>query len=376
MNLTPSRSDAPGIKVIRSRLRGELPAQALKSDPKRLFWAAPLAVIALIGWWAILSPLEAWWSKLTAAMVIAHCLGALVFLGHEVMHGAMGGSRKLQNAVAWLGFGPIIVPPNFWRAWHNRMHHGNTNHKVNDPDHFGTLGRYKKPSLAKRLLSYSPGTGHPLSYVFCCYNFSLHSNVLLWTLADRHPMLKDRRWVKERAQTVALMVGWLALALYSGWDALYTVLVPLAGANLMTQIYIVTNHALRPLTRDNNPLENAMSLKVPKWIDKLHFHFSHHTEHHLMPGMASNHLPKVRQWLLKESPGSLALMGHGEALWWLYQTPRTYRTNHQLASLNEPDHVFDLLAFGDYLTSDMASREAAEAKSFWHVLPSKTSTTP
>lgn len=336
-----------------------------KANAWRMLWALPLVLSMVAGWWAILGPLEAWWAKMAAGLLIAHSLGALIFLGHEVLHGAMGGSRRLQDAIGWLGFGPILVPPAFWRAWHNRMHHGNTNHKVNDPDHFGTLGRYKRPSLAKKLLAFSPGTGHPLSYLFCCYNFTLHSNVTLWTIADRHPILKGKDWTKEKVQTVMLAIAWIVLAVFSGWDAIYTVLIPLAGANFMTQIYIVTNHALRPLTRENNPLENSMSLKVPEWMDKLHFRFSHHTEHHILPAMASNQLPKLRAWLEREYPGELAIMPHPEAISWLYATPRTYRTPTTLAALENPDRVFDLKVFGDYLKSDLRSREKPEPEVFW-----------
>lgn len=360
---------AHDLTHIRARLRQELPASTFSKEPMRMLWAIPLLLTCIGGWSLILGPLDIWWSKSLVAVVIALAMGSLIFMAHEVLHGAMGGSKKIQNAVGWLGFGPILTPPDFWRGWHNRSHHAHTNHKVRDLDHFGTMARYKKVSFGNRLLKYAPGSGHPLSYLYLFYGFSLHSLIILWTVTRRHPSFKGRSWKRERMQSIALILGWVVLAVYSGSDAIYTVLIPFAGANFTIQSYIVTNHMLRPLTRENNPFRNTLSLSVPGWIDTLHFKFSHHVEHHTLPGLASNKLQHVRDWMVRECPGELALLKHPEALMWFYKTPRTYRTETELADLHSPERVFDLNLFGEYLKSDLKGRPKAHEDDFWRIRP-------
>ena len=70
-------------------------------------------------------------------------------------------------------------------------------------------------------------------------------------------------------------------------------------ANCMVMIYIFTNHLLRPLTEKHSSLDGTMSVTTLKLIDRLHFHFSHHIEHHLFPSMGSNNYPLVRKILLE-----------------------------------------------------------------------------
>ena len=166
-----------------------------------------------------------------------------------------------------------------------------------------------------------------------------------------------------------IVAVWLTLAFVSGWDAVYTTLIPFMGANFIIQSYIVTNHWLRPHTVTNNPLENTLSLVVPTVIDRLHFRFSHHVEHHLLPGVGSDQLPEVRQWLQRECPGELALASHTQALKWLYQTPRTYRSAYELARPEAPEKVFDLQKFGEYLKAPPQTRERASLEAFWSVRP-------
>lgn len=356
---------APDPDVLRRRMRAELPESTFTKKPARMAWAMPLAAIAVLGIVAILVVLEQAWFKLIVAVLVAHALGGLAFMAHEVLHGAMGGTRRLQNAVAWMGLGALLTPPEFWRTWHNRMHHGHTNHKVRDLDHFGTVSRHQKRSMANRLMAYAPGTGHPLSLLFCFYSFSLHAQILLWTATHRHPVFKSRSWVTEKVQSIVLLLCWIGLAIYSGWDAVYTVLIPFLGANVIIQSYIVTNHWLRPHTQRNHPLENTLSLLVPEWLDRLHFRFSHHVEHHMLPGVSSVYLPRVRCWLQKEVPGELALARHAEAIRWLYRTPRTYQSNAELAWPESPERVFDLGAFGAYLKSPIENRVRLSDACFW-----------
>jgi fatty acid desaturase len=71
--------------------------------------------------------------------------------------------------------------------------------------------------------------------------------------------------------------------------------LPLWCAYAMAMAYIYTNHMLSPLREDNDPLLTSVSLKLPLFLDCLHGNFSHHSEHHVFPGLNGRYLPLVRQ---------------------------------------------------------------------------------
>jgi fatty acid desaturase len=102
----------------------------------------------------------------------------------------------------------------------------------------------------------------------------------------------------------------------------------------MAMAYIYTNHMLLPLGEDNDPLVSSLSLQVPAWVDLLHLNFSHHSEHHVLPGLNSSYYPQLRQLLLRHHPECFNLLGAGEAWRLLLSTPRIYRDAQHLTSLD------------------------------------------
>lgn len=48
-----------------------------------------------------------------------------------------------------------------------------------------------------------------------------------------------------------------------------------------------------------DPVLGSLSVNLPWWMDILHLHFSHHTEHHLFPAMSHKYAPMVKK-LLRE----------------------------------------------------------------------------
>jgi fatty acid desaturase len=100
--------------------------------------------------------------------------------------------------------------------------------------------------------------------------------------------------------------------------------LPLLLANFTVMSYIVTNHQLNPLATVNDPLATSLSVRVPRWVDILHLNFSHHTEHHLFPGLNPVHAPKVKALVKRLWPDRYHDMPHWRALWALWKTPRIY----------------------------------------------------
>ena len=333
----------PDERELRDRMKKELPADTFKPQAWRVVWFLPLQAIIWGGLAVILMAGLPWYANLGLALLVGHTIGCQALLAHEVLHGALGMSRRWQNVFGWLGFGPLLVPPEFWRKWHNVVHHGNTNTGDTDPDSFGTLRRYKTNPGQKKFHKLAPGSGTWYSYLFLTYSFTFHAQLVLWIQAKRRKQFKgfDRR--KAIAQVFLCLGGWRALAAVSGSLALFTVLIPFMVANALGQGYILTNHFLRPQTATNNPLDNSMSLRSHPVLDRLHFRFSHHIEHHFFPKMAHNMAPRVRKWLEENEPERYMAMPHGTALRMLYTTPRVYKSPTELVDPNDESRVFDLL---------------------------------
>lgn len=333
----------PDERELRDRMKKELPADTFRPQTWRVVWFLPLQLMIWGGIATILLAGLPWYANLGLGLLVGHTIGCQALLAHEVLHGALGMSRRWQNFFGWLGFGPLIVPPEFWRRWHNVVHHGNTNAGDTDPDSFGTLRRYKTDPKQKKFTKLAPGSGTWYSYLFLTYSFTFHAQLVLWFQAKRRKQFKgfDRR--KAIQQSFACVAAWAVLAILSGPLAVFTVLVPFMAANALGQGYILTNHFLRPQTATNNPLDNSMSLRSHPLLDRLHFRFSHHVEHHFFPKMGHNMAPRVRRWLEENHGGRYVAMPHSTALKLLYSTPRVYKSPTELVDPNNPERVFDLL---------------------------------
>lgn len=338
-------------RTIRKRIREELPADTFRPQTWRVIWFLPLTAVIIGGITAMLTLGLPWWGNLLLAMAVGNSLVAQAFLAHEVLHGAAGMSRSIQNFFGWLGFGPMLITPEFWRAWHNREHHGNTNQGDKDPDSFGTMVRYKKHPQLTGFLKLAPGSGTWYSYFFLTYSFIFHAQLVLWFQTRKTSAFPGFDRKRAIRQAIACGVAWLALIALSGSMALFTVLIPLVWANMVGQGYILTNHFLRPQTETNNPVDNSMSVCTPAIVDRLHFRFSHHVEHHLFPNMASSKAPRVREWLQKNLPERYVAPSHVKAIRMLYKTPRVYLTPTTLVDPKDLSATYDLVPLQDELMS-------------------------
>ncbi|WP_166269024.1 fatty acid desaturase family protein [Marinobacter caseinilyticus] len=333
----------PDERELRDRMRQELPADTFKAQAWRVIWFLPLQLVIWGGIATILLASLPWYANLALGLVVGHTIGSQALLAHEVLHGSMGMSKRWQNFFGWLGFGPMIVPPEFWRKWHNVVHHGHTNMGDADPDSFGTLRRYKIDPKQKKFTKLAPGSGTWYSYLFLTYSFTFHAQMVLWFQTKRRKQFKGVNRRKAILQSVACLTAWLVLAAASGPLAVFTVVIPFMVANALGQGYILTNHFLRPQTATNNPLDNSMSVRTLPVLDRLHYRFSHHIEHHFFPKMASNKAPRVRTWLEHNYGERYMAPSHWKAIKLLYSTPRVYKSATELVDPNHPERQFDLL---------------------------------
>ena len=83
--------------------------------------------------------------------------------------------------------------------------------------------------------------------------------------------------------------------------------------------YIFTNHFLNPLSHEADPVRGTTSVIVPAWVDRFHWNFSYHTEHHVFPTMNSDYYPALSCELARRFPGEYQRIPMGEAWRRLWQ---------------------------------------------------------
>lgn len=266
--------------------------------------------------------------------LLSLCIGmsfaGATFLAHETLHGAVVRGRRLRHWVGWLGFSPFVVSPRLWVAWHNRVHHGHTNHPERDPDAYPTLESYERSRAVRVAMKLAPGNGRWTGVLPLFFGFSVHS---------AHVLICARRWgyLKRGEHRMAMLETALAIALWSAVaiaigpvSFLFAYVAPLMVANAIVMGFILTNHSLSPMTAQNDPMLNSLSVTLPRPLEWLTLRFGYHVEHHIFPSMSSRHARHVRALLRSRWPGRYQSMSLPRALLMLHRTPRVYKAHDTL----------------------------------------------
>jgi fatty acid desaturase len=323
-------------------LRPLLPSEAFQPDSEKLVILLINLAILLLGW-AIAADLDYWrtdllWLYLPLAIVMGNSVIVLLFGSHELMHGSVIKNPRLAYAISLLGLAVWWMPPSLWKAIHNREHHNKTN-SLSDPDRNylyeqpKTWGKWIQnlfvPSAEVHPLWLIPG----MSMSWGVHGLRNLTSVLLFNdeSVDYVPaaftVSSKERWAiaREFFVIVFLHLGVMAYLQFDLTKLLLGYFLPIAIGHAGGMFYIFTNHMLCQMTDTNDPLINSVSLRVPKLFDRLHLNFSHHTEHHIFPGMNSDYYPLVQELLIAHYPERFNLIDAGEVWRLLMQTPRHYK---------------------------------------------------
>lgn len=322
----PERTIAMYAREIRPLLQRSAFAQA----HSRLCWLpVHLTVIA-----ALTAALGLHWVPWVAAPLLSLLIGmsfaGLTFLGHETLHGAVVRGALLQRVVGWFGFLPFVVSPRLWLAWHNRVHHGNTQHAGRDPDAYPTLQEYRQSRSVRAVTEIAPGSKRLLGLLTPLIGFSVQSTHMLFVARHRGYLSPKQHWLALGESSLGLAV-WLGLAWLIGPVAfLFAFVLPLVVANAIVMGFILTNHSLSPLTGVNDPLANSLTVTTPRLVSWLTLGFGFHVEHHLFPAMSARHAPQVRGILQTRWPAKYQSMSLLRATAALHLSPRVYKDSTTL----------------------------------------------
>ncbi len=316
---------------VAREVRSALQPGAFAPARSRLLWLpVHLALIAL----ATLALARHWlpgpfWPALSA--LIGMSFAGLTFLGHETLHGAVVRNKALRRLVGWLGFLPFVVSPRLWEAWHNRVHHGNTNRAGADPDAYPTLEEYQQSRAVRVATDYaSPGAGRLRGILSLLIGFSVQSGHML-LVARKRGFLSSKEWRFALLESALGVSVWCALAGALGLvPFLFAFALPLLVANAIVMGFILTNHSLSPLTATNDPLANSLTVTTPRFVQWLTLGFGFHVEHHLFPAMSARFAPRVRAVLKARFAQRYQSMSLLRATLALHMRGRVYKRPNRL----------------------------------------------
>lgn len=314
-----------------SRIAPHLPRAAFNPAPERLWGGLVYLVLTVAGIGAVGLLALPWWLNLAAAAVIGTGFAGLGFIAHEILHGTVVRHAGLRDFLGAIGFAQFLLGPKLWRKWHNMEHHAHTQEEDHDPDAWKTMERLWEYPLLRWVYCLPPGFRALVNFTSFTLFFSVHSQLMLKKF---YGGFRSHEKVIVLLQLLWPIALWGALLLWMGpakW--LFAYVIPLMIANFVVISYISTNHQLNPLTDVNDPLATSLSVTVPRWVDVLHLNFSHHTEHHLFPGMNPKWAPLVKAQAMRLWPDKYHEMPMRTALATLWRTPRVYV---EPASLGDP----------------------------------------
>lgn len=300
----------------------------------RLLWLPVHMAVILTGIWAVplllASGVSAYW-LMFASLPLGMSFAGLAFVAHETLHGAVTRVRWLRMLVGLLGFAPFWVSPRLWIAWHNQVHHGNTNRPGKDPDMYPTLEEYEDAWAPRAAVDLgAPRSGKWRGAITLLLGFTLQSLQVLVS-ARRRGYLSRRNYLLAWTETLLCVAGWATLAWLVGLPAFVIVyVVPLSIANSLVMAHIITNHSLSALSDSNDALTTSLTVTVPRWFEFYSLGFGYHVEHHLFPAMSNRYAPRVQRALRAVAPDRYQEMPLFAALLRIWRTPRVYRDAYTL----------------------------------------------
>lgn len=329
----PSQDELISLGQYNRAVSKELPKELFKRQPWRLaygllFYGGAAGVVYLTMNFNL-----AWYLQIPLSMLMGVFIAGGTFLGHELIHGSIVKSKKMQDFLGFFAFAPYLISPTYWRFWHNNLHHGNTQLLYKDPDAFPTRLIWKKSKFMKWAYPFTPGSGHKRSYLYFFWWFSFQA-----VLNQVYMRFGQKMWAKmdHKKVTIEFTITVVAALLYMSFVGIenwvWLVAIPFFIQNYTVMSYISTNHNLSPYTKINDPLMNSLTVTNNPIMEFINLNFGYHTEHHLFPNMPMSSAKEVSKKLKEMYPDRYKIMPKSRALKLLYSTPRIYKNRDILVN--------------------------------------------
>ncbi|MER3435406.1 MAG: fatty acid desaturase [Leptolyngbya sp. ERB_1_1] len=331
-------------------LRGFLPQAAFQPNIDRVIVLVINLVILILGW-GIAADLDRWiwytrWLYLPFTLIMANSVIVLLFTVHDIMHCSLIKHRHLLHLITLLALTPLWMPPTLWRIVHNQVHHNHTN-SLKDPDRRYldqqpmTWGKWIQNLIAPSRQVNRVLMLVGMMFAWGIYTFRNLTSVLLFNrdAVDYVPAsftVKARDRFNIAVEFLVMLTLHFYVIQFLEFDPIKLLLsyfLPIGLGYAGIIFYVYTNHMLCPMTELNDPLANSISIKVPAFLDALHFNFSYHAEHHIFPGLNSDYYPWVQELIQTHYPAQASYKVDAQTAWQkLLETPKEYET----AIANDP----------------------------------------
>jgi fatty acid desaturase len=257
---------------------------AARSDLRGLGQLA-LHVLALVatGTGVALAQGSAW---LALAMLPYGILLVFLFAPlHETIHRTAFRSRRLNDAIAWICGAVLLLPPEYFRAFHF-THHRYTQDPARDPE----LAVPKPATLSTYLWQVS-GLPYWRERITTTFRHALGRAGEAFIAPHARP-----RIVRE-ARLLLGLYALLALgSIVAGSDALLVFwLAPALLGQPFLRMYLLAEHTGCPLVPAM--LENSRTTRSTALIRRLAWNMPYHAEHHAHPALPFHALPAAHRLL-------------------------------------------------------------------------------
>ena len=220
-----------------------------------------------------------WW--LAPALAVHGVVLIFLFAPlHEAIHRTAFESRALNDAVAWICGAVILLPPEFFRAFHF-AHHRHTQDPARDPE----LALLQPDDLGRYLLRV---TGLPYWRERIA---TLLRHALTGRVAQPFVTARLKPAVVREARLLLLSYAGIAAASVAleSWAALLYWVVPAVLGQPALRLYLLAEHGGCPLVPDM--LRNSRSTRSNRLVRRLAWNMPYHAEHHAYPALPFHALP-------------------------------------------------------------------------------------
>ena len=282
--------------------KAALKALSARSDAKGLLQlGSHLAALGLSASAVLLA--EGLW--LVPALLLHGLLMTFLFAPlHETIHRTAFRSRWLNDAVAWICGAVLVLPPEYFRAFHF-AHHRHTQDPLRDPE----LAVPKPTSLGAYLwlLTGLPYWRERISTTL------LHASGV--AAANFIPARLAPKIVREARLLWSLYLGLFVVSVVTGSALVFWLWVlPMLLGQPALRAYLMAEHTGCPLVPDM--LRNSRTTRSNALMRRLAWNMPFHVEHHAYPALPFHALPAAHQHIAPmiavQAPGYLSF--HAEMI--------------------------------------------------------------
>jgi len=246
------------------------------------------------------------WASILMLPVTGGFCAVLAMLGHEGSHRGLSTSPFRNRLMFHLTF-PVFggVSAQYWHWKHDGQHHAYPNVADVDPDILlwpmaSTALEYRRSSRSRQW--FQRNLQGAMFWPLCCMLvWSMRGSSIAFLYRRAREKGMDRVWWADVMCLAIHFTAWVVVpfVVFGPWAiALYAGIWTIVGGAL--SMIFAPAHIGMPIVNDPNDIwrlqfETTRNLTMPKWLSFFFIGLDHQIEHHLLPKVAHQNLPRVAE---------------------------------------------------------------------------------